>query len=66
MPDPGTPTSNSIAFTNLIHSVKSSFTFPAGVAVKSTSVLCARLINTTQGGNVFLSATAHGYFAPDR
>ena len=46
--------------------VKSTFTFPAGVAVKSTSILCARLIDTTQGGSVFFSGTAHGYFAPDK
>lgn len=46
--------------------VKSVFTFPAGVAVKSSSVLCATMINTTHGGSVFLSATAHGYFAPDK
>lgn len=46
--------------------VKSVFTFPAGVAVKSTSVMCATMINFTHGGSVFLSATAHGYFAPDK
>lgn len=46
--------------------VKSVFTFPAGVAVKSTSLVCASMINTTHGGSVFLSGTMHGYFAPDK
>jgi hypothetical protein len=46
--------------------VTSSFVFPAGVAVKSPSLVCAEMINTTQGGSVFLSAVAHGYFAPDK
>jgi hypothetical protein len=43
-----------------------SFEFPAGVAVKSGATICSQVLNLTHGGFVGSSATAHGFFAPDK
>ena len=47
-------------------SFAATFTFPAGVAVRSGSVACAVPLNYTHPGSVTASATAHGFFAPDK
>lgn len=44
----------------------SSFTFPAGVAVKSGASLCVEIFSITHGGFVGFTAFAHGYLAPDK
>lgn len=46
--------------------VNSSFLFPSGIALKGTATACAEMFNQTHGGSVFISATAHGFFAPDK
>jgi hypothetical protein len=46
--------------------VTGSFEFPTGIAIKSTSVMCAQLLNFTHAGSVGTSAIAHGFFAPDK
>ncbi len=46
--------------------VTAAFEFPAGVAIKGSSIACAEMLNLTHVGSVALSATAHGFFAPDK
>lgn len=43
-----------------------SFTFPAGVAVRSGSIVCISMLNLTGGGFVGQTGFAHGYFAADK
>ena len=47
-------------------SFAATFQFPAGIAVRSGSVACAVPLNYTHPGGVTASATAHGFFAPDK
>ncbi len=44
----------------------SSFTFAAGVAVKSGTSVCVEILNLTHGGFVGFTAFAHGSLAPDK
>ena len=40
--------------------------FPAGVPLKSTSVACGAVLNLTSNPVSGVTATAHGFFAPDK
>ena len=42
------------------------FEFPAGIAVKPGTLMCAEILNFTHGNGFGTTATAHGYFAPDK
>jgi hypothetical protein len=43
-----------------------SFTFPAGVAVRSGSIVCISMLNLTAAGFVGQTGFVHGYFASDK
>ena len=42
------------------------FEFPKGIAVKSTTLVCAEVLNFTHSGSTGMAAVAHGFFAPDK
>ena len=47
-------------------SFAATFEFPAGMAVRSGTTICAVPLNFTHPGGVIASATAHGFFAADK
>lgn len=62
----GSPVSIRVETASANGAVTSTFLFPSGITLKSTATACAEMFNQTHGGGVIVSATAHGFFAPDK
>jgi hypothetical protein len=65
-PSAGAPIASRFDSAEAGGTMTATFEFPAGVAVKSTAAICAELLNLTHSTSYGVTATAHGFFAPDK